>query len=149
MKLAARTGTIRTLDAGKITLGEFAEKRWGEYVKTRLATSTVHTYAKAWNLHVLPHLGDMPLRKLTLRRTDPPIRHLSNFIARSCVYRALSTASLFVLVRRRRPAGISVDPGASVAFARCWTEAGLERPCPELVAEFNVSKPPGRFVREN
>lgn len=66
-RLMARQGTLHSLDAGKITLGEFAEQWWSEYCKPRLAKSTIHSYSLAWNLHVLPYLGQRRLRELTPR----------------------------------------------------------------------------------
>lgn len=67
VRLKSRQGTLHSLDAGKVELGEFAEKWWEEYVKARLAKATVHGYALAWNLHVLPYLGQRQLREITPR----------------------------------------------------------------------------------
>jgi integrase len=67
VRIAARQGELTTLDAGRMTLGEFAEQWWEKYVKAKLATATVHSYASAWNLHVLPYLGEKRLRDITPR----------------------------------------------------------------------------------
>lgn len=101
VRLKSRQGTLHSLDAGKITLGEFAEKWWEEYVKARLAKATVHGYALAWNLHVLPYLGDRQLRELTPRAIEewryrlerkgvgaPTVRK-SMTVLQSCLQRAV------------------------------------------------------------
>lgn len=100
-RLAARQGTLRLLDAGKVTLGEFAESWWEQYVIPRFATSTIHSYALAWNLHVLPYLGERQLREITPRVIEewrfqlvqngvgaPTVRK-SMAVVQSCLQRAI------------------------------------------------------------
>lgn len=101
VRLAQRSGTLRALDGGQIELAVFGEKWWTEYVKPRLATATRHSYAHAWNHHVLPYLGRRPLREITPRVIDswraelersglgaPTVRK-SMAVLQSCMQRAV------------------------------------------------------------
>lgn len=101
VRLKAQRGELHSLDAGRITLGEFAETWWEQYIKPRRAKSTVHGYAIAWNLHVLPYLCDMQLREITPRVIEewrfkledkgvggPTIRK-SMSVLQSCLQRAV------------------------------------------------------------
>lgn len=67
VQLNKRTGTIKALDAGKIVLSEFGELWWDDHVMVKLQRATQLNYAQVWNLHVLPHLGQMKLRDITPR----------------------------------------------------------------------------------
>lgn len=60
-----RTGELRTLDAGKQMLSDFAEEWWHLHALPNLAPRTLEVYAGIWDRHVLPRLGSMPLRDLT------------------------------------------------------------------------------------
>jgi hypothetical protein len=60
-----RTGEL-ALDAGKELLSDFGEEWWRLYAEPNLARSTLHGYASIWDAHVLPRLGSIPLRELTL-----------------------------------------------------------------------------------
>lgn len=60
-----RTGELRTLDAGKQRLSDFAEEWWQLHAVPNLAPRTLEVYAGVWDRHVLPRLGAMPLRDLT------------------------------------------------------------------------------------
>ncbi len=101
VRLAMRTGSIRALDGGQIELADFGEKWWAEYVKPRLATATRHSYSHAWNHHVVPYLGNRPLREITPRIVDswrvelersglgaPTVRK-SMAVLQSCMQRAV------------------------------------------------------------
>ena len=57
-------GDLRTLDAGRETLQEFAEEWWRLYALPNLARTTLASYASLWDAHVLPRLGATPLREL-------------------------------------------------------------------------------------
>jgi integrase len=57
-------GDLRSLDAGRQTLQEFAEDWWRLYALPNLAPSTLASYASLWDAHVLPRLGVTPLREL-------------------------------------------------------------------------------------
>jgi hypothetical protein len=61
-----RTGELAQLDAGKELLSDFGEEWWRLYAEPNLARSTLHGYASIWDAHVLPRLGSIPLRELTL-----------------------------------------------------------------------------------
>ena len=61
-----RTGELARLDAGKEPLADFGEKWWRLHAEPNLARSTLKGYASIWDAHVLPRLGSIPLRELTL-----------------------------------------------------------------------------------
>ncbi len=65
--IAKRTESLQVLDRGKVTLAAFGEKWWVGHAQSRLAESTRHNYANAWNRYVLPSLGDRRLRDITPR----------------------------------------------------------------------------------
>ncbi len=62
-----RTEGLAELDAGKETLAEFTQEWWQTYAATNLERATLQVYARLWNLHVEPRLGDRRLRDLTPR----------------------------------------------------------------------------------
>ena len=59
-----RTGEIGLVAAGKQTLASFAEEWWKLYAEPNLMRSTLKAYASAWDLHVLPRLGHMPIGQI-------------------------------------------------------------------------------------
>jgi integrase len=59
-----RTGDLATLDAGRETLADFAERWWEDYASPNLERATLVTYAAVWNKHALPRLGHYELRHL-------------------------------------------------------------------------------------
>ncbi len=118
-RLASRTGTLRSLDAGKITVAEFGEQWWEGYVQQRLEVSTRATYAQQWNSHVLPYLGDTSLREITPRSIEewrgkleragiraPTVKKSMN-VLQSCLQRAVVWGELQVNPVRevKKPSG--------------------------------------------
>ncbi|MGK2937136.1 MAG: tyrosine-type recombinase/integrase [Solirubrobacteraceae bacterium] len=61
-----RTGDLAQLDAGKELLSDFGDEWWRLYAEPNLARSTLNSYATLWDAHVLPRLGSIPLRELTV-----------------------------------------------------------------------------------
>ena len=59
-----RVEDLASLDAGRETLQEFAEKWWQLHALLNLAPATLANYATLWDAHVLPRLGAMRLRDL-------------------------------------------------------------------------------------
>jgi integrase len=68
LRTLKRTGALADLDAGRETLAEFVEEWWRVYAGPNLARATLRSYARFWNSHALPRLGDVPLRELTPQR---------------------------------------------------------------------------------
>jgi integrase len=76
LRLAKRGGRVSDMSAGKALLADFVEQEWWpKYACVELEQATLISYASVWNLHVLPHVGGLPLRQLdpaavaALRRT--------------------------------------------------------------------------------
>lgn len=67
VRLAKRAGDLTAIDAGRQTLGEFAEEWWELYARPNLQAATLANYAAVWNKHALPRLGAMCLRDLSPR----------------------------------------------------------------------------------
>ena len=65
-----RTGDLASLDAGKQTLAEFAEEWWCVHAVPNLSRRTREVYASLWDLHVLPRLGGLQLRELSVEVTQ-------------------------------------------------------------------------------
>jgi integrase len=62
-----RTESLAELDAGKETLAEFTQEWWRTYAANNLERATLQVYARLWNLHAEPRLGDRRLRDITPR----------------------------------------------------------------------------------
>jgi len=62
-----RTRELGRLDAGKETLAEFGKEWWKLHAEPNLARSTRIGYAIAWDRHILPRVGQVPLRELSPR----------------------------------------------------------------------------------
>ena len=73
-------GELADTDAGHETLDEWAREWFESYAQPNLAGHTLAYYARAWDIHVLPRLGELELRRLTpadrrrVRRRAPPRR---------------------------------------------------------------------------
>ena len=61
-----RLGELGLLDAGNERLADFAQDWWKLYAEPNLAKSTLRVYAELWDAHVLPRLGQLKLRELTV-----------------------------------------------------------------------------------
>ena len=67
MRRRRRMGEIASFDGGKMLLADFArEEWWPDWAEPNLAPSTLQSYAGTWDKHVLPRVGGIPLRELTL-----------------------------------------------------------------------------------
>ena len=67
MRRRRRMGEIASFDGGKMLLADFArEEWWPNWAEPNLAPSTLRSYAGTWDKHVLPRVGGIPLRELTL-----------------------------------------------------------------------------------
>ncbi len=66
LKRRRRLGELGLLDAGNERLADFAQDWWKLYAEPNLAKSTLRVYAELWDAHVLPRLGQLKLRELTV-----------------------------------------------------------------------------------
>lgn len=86
-------GELIDSDAGSETLDEWARDWFESYAQPKLAGHTLAYYARAWDIHVLPRLGEYQLRRITpativeladdLRRNgvgDPTIRKVLSLL---------------------------------------------------------------------
>ncbi len=55
---------IETADAGREPLREAADAWWTDHVEPNLAPNTVQSYAHVLDVHLLPRLGDTPIRDI-------------------------------------------------------------------------------------
>jgi integrase len=58
-------GELANPDVGHETLDEWAREWFASYARPNLAGHTLAYYARAWDIHVLPRLGELELRQLT------------------------------------------------------------------------------------
>jgi hypothetical protein len=58
-------GELAETDTGHETLDEWAREWFESYAQPNLAGHTLAYYARAWDIHVLPRLGELELRQLT------------------------------------------------------------------------------------
>lgn len=61
-----RLGDLGLMDAGNERLADFGEEWWRLYAEPNLARSTLRLYAMLWDTHILPRLGELKLRELTV-----------------------------------------------------------------------------------
>jgi integrase len=67
MRRRRRMGDIASFDADKMLLADFArEEWWPDWAEPNLTPATLKSYAGTWDKHVLPRVGGVPLRELTL-----------------------------------------------------------------------------------
>jgi len=60
-----RLGTLGQMDAGEVLVSAFAVEWWQLHAETNLERSTRESYASIWDKHVLPRVGEYPLREIT------------------------------------------------------------------------------------
>ncbi len=60
-----RLGQLAQIDAGRQTVAEFAREWWRVHVIPNLSPRTRETYAIVFDKHLLPRVGDLPLRDVT------------------------------------------------------------------------------------
>jgi integrase len=66
LRLARRRGVVSEFDRGRVTLAAFVEQEWWpKYAGRNLAKNTLRSYAVVWNLHLLPRIGYLELRRIT------------------------------------------------------------------------------------
>ena len=63
-ELAAAVDSDTALDLSKVNLSEFLERWMTDYVSTNTAPSTQDGYGFIVRCHLIPHLGNIPLKKL-------------------------------------------------------------------------------------
>jgi len=61
-----RSDGLAQLDAGTETFAEFAAEWWELYAKPNLERATLSNYASVFNKHLLPRIGHMRLRDLSV-----------------------------------------------------------------------------------
>lgn len=65
VRLARRSGELAQLDAGRVTLEEYAEQWWRRYAEPNLAVSTQAMYALQLDRRIIPTFGGWQLREIT------------------------------------------------------------------------------------
>jgi integrase len=61
-----RLGELGLMDAGNQKLADFGQEWWQLYAEPNLSRATLRLYAMLWDTHILPRLGDLKLRELTV-----------------------------------------------------------------------------------
>jgi integrase len=61
-----RLGELGLMDAGNERLADFGQDWWRLYAEPNLSPSTLRVYAMLWDTHILPRLGALKLRELTV-----------------------------------------------------------------------------------
>jgi integrase len=64
LKRSKRLGSLAPVATNNQTVGDFAKVWWARYVVPNLARHTQLTYASMLDVHIIPRLGDVPLRSL-------------------------------------------------------------------------------------
>jgi integrase len=137
-------GELVETEAGRETLDEWAREWFESYARPNLAGHTLAYYARAWDLHVLPRLGELELWRITpavvagfadeLRRDgagDPTIRKvlslLQGVLSHAVILGKLQAnpaAAIRKPAQRRKRA---VKPLAPAAVERLRREMPAER----------------------
>lgn len=127
LKRRARLGDLDLLDAGRETLADFAREWWRLHAEPNLARTTRIYYATVWDLHVLPRLGGLELRRITpevveafqgdLRTAgvgDPTVRKvlsiLQGVLTRAVVLRKISANPVAPIRKPTQARGRTVHP---------------------------------------
>ncbi len=82
-QLISQYSTGQLLDAGRITFGEFLERWYTDHVVPHLREKTRRLYRGFLDRHLLPHLGRIPLQKVTpalLQRYYNDIKQRGRFV---------------------------------------------------------------------
>jgi integrase len=66
IKRRRRLGELGLMDAGNERLVDFGREWWTLYAEPNLSRSTLRVYAQLWDAHILPRLGQLKLRELTV-----------------------------------------------------------------------------------
>ena len=66
-KAVAEAGSVDVRRADEYTLGTWLQTWYELYAKPHLRFSTAEYYRRGIELHIVPHIGDIPLKKLTGR----------------------------------------------------------------------------------
>jgi len=139
---ALKTKHVEVLPVGRqarpMTLGEWT-KHWLEVkLPNSLATSTVSTYARALERHMLPDLGDIALVDLTTERIEQWREELKERVGaptvRYCLKR-LKTC-LKAAVTAKRTTGLEENPATAVEGVRVKRKEheGAPEDYPKLIA---------------
>ena len=112
-----RSDGLAQLDAGTETFAEFASEWWELYAKPNLERATLSNYASVFNKHLLPRIGHMGLRDLSV----PTLMRLRADLEADGVGRQAVRKSLAVLAEHppadRRVGADRVKSGALGAQA--------------------------------
>jgi integrase len=65
LKRSKRLGTLAPVATNHETIADFAKLWWARYVVPNLARHTQLAYASMLDVHIIPQLGDLPIRSLT------------------------------------------------------------------------------------
>ena len=120
-------GELVETDDGQETLDEWAREWFASYAQPNLAGHTLAYYARAWDIHVLPRLGELELRRLTpavvagfadeLRRDgvgDPTIRKvlslLQSVLSRAVVLGKITANPVAAIRKPAQRRGRAVKP---------------------------------------
>ena len=122
----AQIGELDLVQAGRETPAEFAQEWWGHHAVT-LEEKTQLVYADLWDRHVLPRIGQLPLRRITpelvekymseLRAAgvpDPTIRKtlalIQTVLQRAVVWRRISSNPVAAVKKPSQSRRVAISP---------------------------------------
>jgi len=90
IKRGKRLGYTTEVGKHQFTLGKFVELWWSRYAVPHLSERTRKSYAGMWDRHVLPELGAVRLKDLTVDRVEDFAAHLRDKgVGEPTIYRLL------------------------------------------------------------
>lgn len=161
LKRRARMGDLDLLDAGRETLATFAREWWRLHAEPKLAQTTRSYYATAWDVHVLPRLGGLELRRITpevieafqgdLRAAGvgaPTIRKvlsiLQGVMTRAVVLRKITANPVTPIRKPTQARARTVRPLAPAVVEQLRSELLIAMPCWCRFSRMRVSAPARR-----
>ncbi len=145
----AQIGELDLVQAGRETPAEFAQEWWGHHAVT-LEEKTQLVYADLWDRHVLPRIGQLPLRRITpelvekymseLRAAgvpDPTIRKtlalIQTVLQRAVVWRRISSNPVAAVKKPSQSRRVAISPPSP---------ARVEAMRADLLARSRIAPPP-------
>jgi integrase len=134
-----RSDGLAQLDAGTETFAEFASEWWELYAKPNLERATLSNYASVFNKHLLPRIGHMRLRDLsvpTLMRLRADLE--ADGLGRQAVRKSLAVLQS-ILQRAVECERIGSNPARSVRKPPMQRDRAITPLTPETVERIRAA----------
>lgn len=125
------------IEPTKLTVGQFLKDEWLPGIKSTIRPSTFHSYERNVELHIVPTLGNVPLRKLTpaqlnslygsLAEGERPLSTKTIRYIHTIVHRAFKDAVRWGRLYRNPAASADPPRLAKSADMAAWSAEDMRR----------------------